>query len=338
LRPGFYDADEGDGGIREEERVRPVVRAERAMKRLVPIAAASIALGAAGFALAGGVAVTLGPSGPQPRVVTVSWGDTLSFANGDSVAHAITSPREDLRSPAIPPGGTYSSVITARTGTYPYKQTGGKSLPGFLIVRTGGTVSLTAQPRSVLYGRSVTLAGVSSIPSTPVLIEQHLRGARDWTQITTVTSAPDGRFSAVAGLPIGANVRASVASGQVHSEVVHVRVRPRLTIASQARRTVADRRIDVLAGITPANASTRIYLLSCSVRSGVWKRAGSKRPGPGGGATFKWKAQAGRTLLRVAVKNDDLVKGYSPSASTVISVTAKGALPGLARHRKHRYC
>lgn len=308
------------------------------MKRLVPIAAASIALGAAGFALAGGVAVTLGPSGPQPKVATVSWGDTVSFANGDSVAHAITSPRDDLRSAEIPPGGTYSSVVTARTGTYPYKQTGGKTFPGFLIVRTSGTVSLTARPKSVLYGRSVTLAGVSSIPSTPVLIEQHLRGARDWTQIAAVTSAEDGEFSTVANLPIGANVRASVASGQLHSTVVHVRVRPRLAIASQARRTVANRRIDVVARITPANASRRLYLLACSVRSGAWKRAASKRPGSGGGATFKWKAQPGRTLLRVAVKNDDLVKGYSPSASGVISVTAKGALPRLPHHRKHRYC
>ncbi len=102
LRLGFYDADEGDGGDREERHVRPAVRAERAMRRLVPIAAASIALGAAGFALAGGVAVTLGPSGPQPKVVTVSWGDTLSFANGDSVTHAITSPRDDLRSAGDP--------------------------------------------------------------------------------------------------------------------------------------------------------------------------------------------------------------------------------------------
>ena len=308
------------------------------MKRLVPIAAACIALGAGGFALAGGVAVTLGPSGPQPKVVTVAWGDTLSFANGDSVAHAITSPREDLRSPAIPPGSTYTSVITARTGTYPYKQTGGKSLPGVLIVHTSGTVSLTAQPKSVVYGRSVTLAGVSSIPSTPVLIEQHVRGARAWTQIATVTSAGDGTFSTVASLPIGSNIRASVASGQVRSKVVHVRVRPRLAIASQARRTVANRRIDVLARITPADASKRLYLLDCSVRSGAWKRAASKRPGPAGGATFKWKAQAGRTLLRVAVKNDDLLEGYSPSASGAISVTAKGALPRLGHHRRHRYC
>jgi hypothetical protein len=205
-------------------------------------------------------------------------------------------------------------------------------------VRASGTVSLTAQPRSVLYGRSVTLAGVSSIPSTPVLIEQRLRGARDWTQIGTVRSAEDGTFSTVAKLTIGANVRASVASGQVRSKVVHVRVRPRLAIASQARRTVANRRIDVLARITPANASKRLYLLSCSVRSGAWRRAASKRPGAGGSATFKWKAQAGRTLLRVAVTNDDLLQGYSPTASGAISVTAKGALPRLPHHRKHRYC
>jgi plastocyanin len=308
------------------------------MKRLVPVGAAVIALGAAGFALAGGVAVTLGPSGPQPKVATVAWGDTLSFVNGDSVAHAITSGREDLRSPAIPPGATYSSVVTARTGTYPYKQTGGKNLPGFLVVTASGTISLTAQPKTVLYGRSVTLSGVASMPSTPVLIEQHLRGAKDWTPIATVTSAADGQFSTVARPAIGANVRASVASGQVRSKVVHVRVRPRLVIASQARKTVADRRIDVVARITPANAARRIYLLSCSVRSGAVKRAASKRPGPGGGVSFKWKAPAGRTLLVVAVKNDDLVKGYSPNVSNVISVTAKGALPHLARHHKRRTC
>ena len=310
-----------------------------AVRRLVLIGAGVVALAVAGFALGGGVAVSLGPAGPQPKVVSVAWGDTVAFVNGDSVAHGITSPRADLQTTAIPPGATYTNVVTARTGTYQYRQVGGKSYAGAIVVHVTGTLTLRASTASVVYGHALTLRGVSSIDSTPVLIEKRPRGQSGWTTLATLQSGTDGTFATTAKLPLGTNVRASVASGQIRSAVLRIAVKPALTISSTTKRTVAGRTVDVRARMTPARAARRLTLLACSVRTGAWKKVAAKAPGPGGGVAFRWKAQVGRTLLRVVTNHRDLADGYSANTSTRISVTASGTLPKTKhRARSRRTC
>jgi plastocyanin len=306
------------------------------VKRAVLIAAVVAALATAGFALGSGVSVTLGPSGPQPKVVSVHWGDTVSIVNGDGVTHGITSPRPDLQAPALAPGATYTNVVTFRTGTYQYRQTGGKSFPGDIVVSVTGTVSLKASTLSVVYGRTIALRGVSSIVSTPVLVEQRPRGARDWKPLATLQAADDGSFSTTAKLALGTNLRASVASGQIRSGVLRVAVRPSIAISSNAKKTLAGRTIDVRARMAPANGAKRLTLLACAVTTGAWKKVAAKRPGPGGGALFRWKAQAGKTLLRVVINHRDSVDGYTPTTSARIAVTAKGALPAKRHNARPR--
>src|SRR4051812_30786046 len=136
----------------------------RSRKRLVVLAAPVAALAWAGFALSGAASVSLTSSGPQPPRVTVGWGDTLQFVNADSVPHGITSSRPELNSSTtISPGQTYTTILTGRTATYPFRQTGGKSLPGAVISNVSGTVSLKAAPGRVLYGKTATFSGTATI-------------------------------------------------------------------------------------------------------------------------------------------------------------------------------
>ena len=69
-------------------------------KRLVKLTllgVAGLALGAAGFALAGTTTLSLTYAGPEPDTLTVPWGDTLRITNVDCVSHSIVSSHPSCR-------------------------------------------------------------------------------------------------------------------------------------------------------------------------------------------------------------------------------------------------
>ncbi|HJQ73418.1 MAG TPA: hypothetical protein VJ814_00930, partial [Gaiellaceae bacterium] len=148
-------------------------------RRWLPVLVAVAGLATAGYAAAGSLLVRLGPSGPQPAVVTVDWGDTLHLVNGDSVPHGVTSPRPALRAATIAPGATFSGVVTGRAGTFAYHQTGGKRRDGTVVLLTPGSVSLQAASRSLVYGGLLRLSGTTNA-AVPVAIEERLAGEQDW--------------------------------------------------------------------------------------------------------------------------------------------------------------
>ena len=310
----------------------------RSWKRLAVLAAPVAALAWAGFALSGGASVTLGPSGPQPTVVTVGYGDTLQFVNTDKVVHGITSSRPELNMPTIAPGATYTTILTGRTATYPFRQTGGKSLKGDIVSLVAGSVSLTASKAVVLYGQPVNLGGVSTFKSAAVSLQRRLRGERGYTQIRALTSAPDGTYSSSVVPAIGAKYRATVAGGQILSPLRSVDVKPVLTIASESGRTKAGHRIKIRAQITPRRAATRLTLLACNTRRGAEIQVAVKRPGPGGGVVFVWPADAGKNLLRVVVSHHDGTPGYVAPSSKRVTVIGVGKLPKLKHHAVRKSC
>ena len=75
----------------------------------------------------------------------MEWGDTLAFVNGDSVTHAITSPHDDVGPATLAPGATVGGTETAHAGSYQYRQTGGKSFVGTVVVTATGKVTLKAR-------------------------------------------------------------------------------------------------------------------------------------------------------------------------------------------------
>jgi plastocyanin len=69
---------------------------------------------------AGGTAVTIAQFAFTPADVTIKVGDTVTWANNDSVGHTVTSDTGAFASPnPIAQGSSYSFKFT-KAGTYPY--------------------------------------------------------------------------------------------------------------------------------------------------------------------------------------------------------------------------
>ncbi len=204
----------------------------------------SLALGAAGYALADTQSVSLNSHGPDPATVTVAWGDTLEIENDDSVGHGLTSRYPELKVDAIPAGQTYTTTFTNRTITYGYRQTGAKRYPGVVIVKFSGHVSLGARPVAVARGHAVRLKGVASRHHTAVLLELRAGGGTSWTRLKVVSSGSGGGFAATVRLQRGGKVRASIEAGRIRSGTVTVDVKPAISVSARGGR--------IHARVTPA--------------------------------------------------------------------------------------
>jgi hypothetical protein len=280
-------------------------------KRLVKLTllgVAGLALGLAGFALAGTTTLSLTYVGPEPDTLTVSWGDTVRITNVDSVAHSIVSSHPELQTGVLQPGGTFTTTITAPAHSYSFRQTGGRGFPGKIEVDFTGRVLFVASRSTVDFGRTVRLGGATSVHSTPVTVQIHRRGETHWTTLATVSSNDSGAYSATVRLERGGKLRATVAAGQIRSAVRLVDVRPKLTTVRLVGR--------VIAKLTPAGAASQLAL-ECGVGHGRWKRVASKRPNGRGVVSFA--VGPGRGRVRVAATHRDVLDGYAPQVSRVLS-------------------
>ncbi|HUK95643.1 MAG TPA: hypothetical protein VLU96_11395 [Gaiellaceae bacterium] len=281
-----------------------------AVARGVLAVAGSLALGAAGYALAGTLSVSLGAKGPNPATATVNWGDTVEFRNADAVPHGITSRYPDLRVETIPPGSTYTTTFTSRTSTYGYRQTGPKRYTGQIVVRFSGHVSLSARPTAVARSRALVLKGVASLHGTPVLLELRAGGGAVWTKLKVVTSGQNGRFSTTVRLTRGGRLRASIEAGRIRSALVTVDVKPTISVAAGGGR--------VRARLVPAAAASKLTL-ECRLR-GRWKHVAARLPGASGAVSFPWRGSSGRTLVRVSVLGRDVAAGFAPQSSRTLAL------------------
>ena len=281
--------------------------------------AALAALGGAGFALAGTVGITLGPSGPSPATVTVQWGDTVVFTNGDGQAHGVTIPRLTVASPSIPPGGTWAQAFDGRTGNYVFRQTGARDFAGAVVVQLSGSVSLTARPAAVTYGQRATFSG-RALPGFPVKLEQQPSGqAGQWVERATVTAGADGAWSTSLVPEIGGRYRASAAADQLRSPTAVVAVRPRITFTAPRRARVGSR-LTLRARIAPVGAVTSADLERYDAGRRRWSRVDRKRVSAQGVATFRWRVVGGTSRLRVALVRVAMRPGYDPVNGKAVSV------------------
>jgi len=276
--------------------------------KLMLFGAAGVALGAAGFALAGTTTLSLTYVGPEPDTVTIPWGDTLRITHVDSVPHSLVSAQPELQTGVIQPGQTFTTTLTGPAHSYSFRQTGGKGFPGKIAVTFAGHVSLKASSTSVKFGRTVRLSGTTSVRSTPVLLQVHRRGDSRWTTVATAFSSNSGAYAATVRLERGGKLRASVAAGEIRSAVRLVDVQPTLT---------ASRRGDgVTAKLKPAGAAS-LLTLECRIGPGRWKRIASKRPSSAGVVSFA--VGSGRGLVRVAATHRDARDGYATQVSRALS-------------------
>ena len=322
-------------------------------------------LATAGLALGGAVTVTLGQSGPLPANIAVSWGDTVTFSNTDSVEHGLLFTKRSPRSgtatttsptttttptgttptttttPAniIPPGGAFVGVFDGQKGKYPYKElvtvktktgTKQKSFPGTVIVTVAGTITMKASPRSVVYGTPVTFSGRTTLLGFPVSLESR-EPDDEWGDVTTLTPGADGTFSGSYTPEIGASYRVTAAAGQLVSNRTKVAVKPRLDIRASSKRARANHRVRVTVTVEPEEDAVRTVQLMRSYdpkhpTQVRWKSLMSKAVDDEGVAVFTVRALAGKSLLRAQVSRLGLEPGYAAATSSVVAVTGVAPL------------
>ncbi len=270
------------------------------LAKLALATAAAFALAFGGFALAGQVPVQLGADGPQPETVTVNWGDTVAFTNADSEAHSILLPSLTVTSPDIPPGGTFTQVFDKKKGAFSYVQTGTKRRMGRVIVQIRGELVLKAAPEKVVFRQSAALTGISPYPNSPVVISQRPIGSQTEKELATTTAAEDGSFTASFRPQSGTRVRASAAAGQLRSPFVTVSVAPRVTIAARPTTVKAGRTVTVTGRLAPAGVVQKVHLDRYDAQRKEWDRLSTKPVTPPGAVAFRWTAERGRSLLRLA--------------------------------------
>ena len=275
------------------------------------------ALLTSGYALAASATVSLTAEGPRPEMVTVDWGDTVVFSNVDTVERTVTSERAQMNSGAIPPGGTFEFQFTGRTGSYRFTQLGTRPTSfGFVVLTAKGKVTLTTGRQLVPYGSTISLAGRSSYPGTPVQVQFRPAGATgDWAPVLDVTAGGNGTYSGRTRPTAGGRLRALVAAGQVSSDLVDITILPRLQIRVSRNRVKESRRIVVTGRVTPASAADSVDLEERSQGQSRWQRKATKAVSKRGTVTFVVKVSSGRNLLRLVLARGALNAGFAPVTS-----------------------
>jgi plastocyanin len=291
-------------------------------------AVGAVTLAAAGFGVAGTFTVTLGAGGPQPGTLSVNWGDTVVFANGDSQPHALVSDRAGFTVPSLAPSATYPHTFTDDPGTYVYVERGAdQDRVGQVVVDLRGEVRLTSTaPETLGYGSTLPIRGRSTFGGYPAQISFRAAGATStWRDVLAANVGAAGAFSARVKPDRGGCYRASAAGGRVSSNEVCFELRPRLRILVPVRRMAAGRTLTVAARVQPAGAAARMKLERYDFDRRGWNTVLVRSVPSSGSVIFRWKTASGKALLRTSIGAGDVPAGFDPAVSPWVRITVAPA-------------
>jgi plastocyanin len=166
------------------------------------------------FAAAGAVADTARSAATQtvkitrtgyvPASVSITVGDAVVFANSDTVAHTVdfkttTGMHCSSALPLVIQPAKSASCTFSSAGKFTFSDPAnkGKRFRGTVTVSPPLTSSLTVTPKTVVYGRKVTLAGklASQLAGQSVDVLGQQCGATTSTRLGTVTTTTGGAFT-----------------------------------------------------------------------------------------------------------------------------------------------
>ena len=210
------------------------------------LAAAGAAVDRASPAAAATQTVTISKTGYKPTAVSIFVGDSVVFANSDTVAHTVvfrqaTGFHCDTVLPlAIQPGKSAGCTFTT-AGKYTFSDptSKGKNFRGTIDVAVSPTSAIGVRPGTVVYGGKVTLSGTladkQSGESLQVLALQC--AATNATTLATITSTTGGAFTYTAQ-PLRQTAY-SVRVKNSSSSTATANVTPRLRLRKVARHRFA---------------------------------------------------------------------------------------------------
>src|SRR5919198_497033 len=247
------------------------------MKKLVVLALVVLA-GAVASAPAATTTMAITANGYVPKTLTIVTGDSVVFANQDTVAHQVVlKPTTGFTCTAglvIQPG--QSSTCTFRTVTKysvsdPNRKT--SAFKGTITVNAGppgSVLSLGAAPQLVVYGGQSTLSGRlgTGQANQKVDIFGQDCGASSLTKLTTVTTTADGSYTFAVQPRKNTTYESRFRS--LKSTQVLVKVRPKVTLRKLAPRRF---RVTVLAAESFAGKFVLFQRYSSAQRRWVRVRA-----------------------------------------------------------------
>ena len=210
------------------------------MRACLLLASAAL-LAISGAAGAKTATVTITKNGYVPNSLTIAQGDTVQFANSDTVAHQVSFKTSAgvacSPNPLVIQPGTSGSCKFANIGSYSYSDPNmhGNTFRGSITVTAPPeSLTLAGKPVLLIFGGKVALSGALSTQKVgeniDVLGQQC--GATAASRLSTVPTTTGGAFTASTQPMMNTSFTAKLRS--TTSPPVLVRVRPRLQLAKVA--------------------------------------------------------------------------------------------------------
>jgi plastocyanin len=172
------------------------------MRRLIIVLAAIAALAVAGPAGAATTkTVNIFGYGFNPKKVTITEGDTITWVNKDNSTHQVLATRGQFVSAILSRNQSYSFTFNA-AGTYSYKDELHSKLTGTIVVKGAPpTLTLAASAPIIDFGTKVTLSGVVSSHKAgeQVTIYYQPYPQPSLIQRATVLTSTGGAYSFIVG-------------------------------------------------------------------------------------------------------------------------------------------
>jgi len=222
------------------------------------LAAAGAAAKQARSAAAASQTVTISATGYKPTAVSITVGDSVVFANKDTVAHTVQFKQTNGFNcsgalPLVIAAGHSASCTFPNAGKYTFSDPAhkGNKFRGTVTVTTSPTSGpLTLTPKSVVYGHKTTLTGTlaSKQSGQPVQIQGTECGTTTPKLLSTVKTTTGGKFSYAAAPLKKTAYAATVKSSTSPAATAEVQPRLQLKKVAKHRYTVSVFAIQSFAG------------------------------------------------------------------------------------------
>jgi plastocyanin len=239
--------------------------------------------------------------------------------------------------------GSFSSSFSPQSGSrLRAAVAAGQLRSAFVTVKVIPRLTITANPRTRRAGRIVTVTGRVGPANAAqrVSLDRYSEQRKAWNSLSTKPVPSSGTVAFRWNVAEGKSLlrlriaRADVetgfqptVSGSVAVKGVAVIVRPRLTIAASPKTQLTGHFVTVAGRVAPAGAARKANLERYDARRHAWERLGTRLFSHSGTVKFKWRAEKGRSLLRLRVTRADAARGFRPAVSRTVAVK------GLAPHR-----
>jgi plastocyanin len=205
---------------------------------LATIAVCALALPAG----AATVTTTISKTGFSPTAVSIETGDSVTFANADTVVHRVVFKNTNgvqCAQPLVVQPGTSGACTFTRAGKFAFSDPTqkGKGFKGTVnVAQAPPRVTLGPSKRVVTYGGKTTLSGSVSTGQSnqKVTVSAEPCGQSTFTALATLTTATGGAYSYVAQPTVITTYLVRWKSAA--SPTLTVKVRPRVRLRKVAPR------------------------------------------------------------------------------------------------------